>query len=357
MVMTAEWTALAVAATAALAEWLHARRVRRVARLAFGPRGEPLAWTKIAPVIRVLSVALLGFGLVQLSLLAPRSTRSDLVPEGGYRHLVIALDVSPSMQLKDAGTERKETRAKRASQVLLSVLERIALDQMRVSVVAFYTGAKPVVVDTFDLEVVKNVLNDLPLDVAFDTGKTSLIAGIKESVALARPWKPGSTTLFVVSDGDSVPDTGFPEMPRSISDVLVIGVGSPRAGENIDGHLSRQDASTLRQMATRLRGTYHDANEKHLPSKQLATLAQALPMRDQTEKGKRELALASVAIGATLLALLPVALAMFGSPWPRSMRRTSATRSRPERSLAKPLAAAHSAAEPMSLGGSGRGLS
>jgi Ca-activated chloride channel family protein len=320
--MIAAWTSLGIAALAIFGEWQHARRCRRVARLAFGPAGAPRTWTRVAAPIRVLGVTLLAWGLVQLYLLAPRVARPVLMPEGGYRHLVIALDVSPSMQLKDAGPDRKQTRAHRASEVILSVLERAVLEQLRVSIVAFYTGAKPAVVDTFDLEVVKNILNDLPLEMAFDVGKTSLIDGIKESAALAKPWQPDSTTLLVVSDGDAVPDSGLPVMPRSIRQVLVLGVGSPRTGENIDGHLSRQDAPTLRQLATRLRGVYHDVNEKHLPSQQLAALAEAWPMRDQTQKGQRELALAAVGLGGALLASLPIALAFLGTSWQGGIRAT-----------------------------------
>ena len=202
----------------------------------------------------------------------------------------------------------------------MSVLERIALDQLRVSVVAFYTTAKPVVVDTYDIEVVKNVLNDLPLDMAFNVGKTSLIAGVKESVALARSWQPGSTTLLIISDGDAIPDTGLPALPPAISQVVIMGVGNARAGQNIDGHLSRQDAPTLRQLATRLRGAYHDINEKHLPSAQLDALSKTLPMRDETGKSRREFALASVAIGAVLLAALPVLLALAGTSWKAGVR-------------------------------------
>ncbi len=318
--MIAEWTALAVAMLAGCGEWLHALRCARVSRLSFGPAGRPRAWTAIAAPLRVLAVALLTWGFIHLYLLAPRANRPVLVPEGGYRHMVIALDVSPSMQLKDAGPERKQTRAQRASEVILSMLERVALEQMRVSVVAFYTGAKPVVVDTYDIEIVRNILNDLPLEMAFDTGKTSLMAGIKDSAVLAKPWQPDSTTLLIVSDGDTVPDSGLPAMPRSISEVLVIGVGSASSGQNIDGHLSRQNASTLRQLATRLRGTYHDVNEKHIPSARLASLAEAMPMRDTTSKGQRELALGAIATGAALLAGLPIALAWLGSSWRPGVR-------------------------------------
>lgn len=307
---------LTVLLLAALGEGLHARRCRAVRRLAFGPTGEPSRWTLAAPWLRIISVGLLTWGLLTLFLIQPKSARSEaLVPEGGYRHLVIALDVSPSMQLKDAGLQKQQSRAARAGEVLMSLLQRVALDQIRVSIVAFYTGAKPVVVDTFDMEVVNNVLNDLPVAVAFDPGKTSLIDGVRAAADLAKPWAPDSATLIVVSDGDTIPDSGLPELPRSIARVLVVGVGDARAGRYIDGHQSRQDVSTLRQLAGRLQGDYLDANEKHLPSDKLAGLAAALPLRDTTDKGRRELALAAVATGAFFLGALPIGLALAGSPW------------------------------------------
>jgi Ca-activated chloride channel family protein len=263
----------------------------------------------------VAAVGALAWGLTTLLQVGPRATRSDLLPEGGYRHLVLALDVSPSMQLQDAGLGAKQTRAQRATEVLTSLLQRIATDQVRISIVAFYTDAKPVVVDTFDMEVVKNALNDLPLDLAFDVGKTALLQGIRQAAELAKPWQPDSTTLVVVSDGDTIPDSGMPELPRSIYRTLIVGVGDPRAGRFIDGHQSRQDVSTLRQLAGRLRGNYFDANEKHLPSDQLKMLSQSLPLRDARERGRRELALAAVGLGGLLLAGLPVALAFAGCTW------------------------------------------
>jgi Ca-activated chloride channel family protein len=215
----------------------------------------------------------------------------------------------------DSGKQNKRTRAQRGAKVLLSLFERIALDQVRISIVAFFTGAKPVVVDTYDLNVVKNILNDLPLDMAFDPGKTSLIDGLEESVRLAKGWEPGSTTLLVVSDGDTVPDTGLPQLPPSINKVLVAGVGDPRRGVFIDGHMSRQNARVLRQLAKRLGGEYVDVNDVQIPTAQLAELAGVRNLVDPGEKGRRELALGCVATGAGLLSLLPVCLAFFGSPW------------------------------------------
>ena len=313
------WVALCTGVFAVLAEAWHARRTHRVARLAFGPLGQARLWTRLAPPMRVLALTAMAWGFVTLFYIRPRVASFDKIPEGGYRHLVITWDVSPSMQLDDGGfdsaKQKKRTRAQRGAGVLLSLFERIALDQVRISVVAFFTGAKPVVVDTHDLNVVKNILDDLPLDMAFDPGKTSLIDGIEESVKLAKDWKPNSTTLLVVSDGDTVPNTGLPRLPPSINRVLVAGVGDSRRGVFIDGHMSRQNARVLRQLAKRLGGEYVDVNDVQIPTAQLAELAGVRNLVDPGEQGRRELALGCVATGAGLLALLPVGLAFFGSPW------------------------------------------
>ena len=321
------WVALGTAVCSVLAEWWHSRRIRRVGRLAFGPLGQARVWTRCAPPARVLALTAIAWGLVTLFFIRPRTANYDQIPEGGYRHLVIAWDVSPSMQLGDGGfdmgKQKKRTRAQRGAKVLLSLFERIALDQVRISIVAFFTGAKPVVVDTHDLNVVKNILDDLPLDRAFDPGKTSVISGIEESVKLAKGWEPGSTTLLVVSDGDTVPDTGLPDLPPSINKVLVAGVGDPRRGVFIDGHMSRQNSRVLRQLARRLGGEYVDVNDVQIPTSQLAELAGVRNLVDPGEKGRREIALACVATGAGLLALLPAGLAFFGSPWQSGRSRRS----------------------------------
>ncbi len=323
--MIALYTTLAALLLTALAEWLHVRRCRRVARLAFGPSGQPREWTKFVPSLRVAAVGALAWGLTTLLQIGPRSVQSDLLPEGGYRHLILALDVSPSMQLQDGGVSATQTRAQRANEVMTSLLQRISTDQVRISIVAFYTDAKPVVVDTFDMEVVKNALNDLPLDLAFDVGKTALLSGIRQAAELAKPWQADSTTLVVVTDGDTIPDSGMPELPRSIHRTLIVGVGDARAGRFIDGHQSRQDVSTLRQLAARLRGSYFDANERHIPSERLALLSKTLPLSDRRERGRRELALVAAGLGSLLLAALPVALAFAGCAWQAGAESKKAT--------------------------------
>ncbi len=92
-----------MALLAAMAELLHARRCRRLARLAFGPDHRPAPWARLAPVLRVLAMTALAWGLVTLLELPPKMHVAETVPDNERRHVLIVLDVSPSMRLKDAG--------------------------------------------------------------------------------------------------------------------------------------------------------------------------------------------------------------------------------------------------------------
>ena len=76
------------------------------------------------------------------------------------RHLLIALDVSPSMRLEDAGPTGEQSRMQRAGDLVESLFSRIHIRGHRISVVAVYNGAKPVVVDTQDMGVVANIMGD-----------------------------------------------------------------------------------------------------------------------------------------------------------------------------------------------------
>lgn len=294
---------------------LHARRVRRVDRLAFGPGGSSPGWLRPVPSLRVLAVVLLSWALASLWHLGTHRVKPPVLPHAGWRHLVIALDVSPSMQLRDAGPERSQTRSKRASDLVQSALKRVALDQLRVSLVAFYTAAKPVAVDCQDPEVIRNALDDLPLETAFEPGKTRLLEGIRESSALAKGWLPGSATLLVVSDGDTMPDQGLQPLPPAFSRALVVGVGDALSGRFIDGHQSRQDAATLRQLATRLRGIYLDGNARHLPSDLLGELARGRELEEDARSWRHRAARVALGIGGLLLVVVPMILAAAGSSW------------------------------------------
>jgi Ca-activated chloride channel homolog len=311
----AELLALTIFIIVAAAEWAHKRRCRRLASLAFGPENGPRRWVALTPAMRAISLSLLAWGFVTLMTLDPKVFKETEIEEDELRHIVLVLDVSPSMKLDDAGPEGDMTRSRRASDVVRSLLQRIALDRTRISVVAVYNGAKCVVEDVSDVAVIENILNDLPLEYAFDIGKTNLVEGFNVSAELAEQWPEDSATLLVVTDGDTIPDEGMPDMPDSIASILVVGVGDTRSSIFIDGHQSRQNQSSLRQIARRLEGAYYDGNEKHLPSEALRYLSETIPMQDREKWGRRESALLAILLGGVIFALIPAALAQFGSSW------------------------------------------
>jgi Ca-activated chloride channel family protein len=313
--MVTLFVTLGTALLAMLGETLHQLRVRRVANLVFGPRGRASALATAAPFVRVLGAGLLAWGLATLLHVPPRVHKSDEVPPEEWRHLLLVHDVSPSMLLRDAGPSGDMSRAERAKELVDSLFERVPIGKFRISVIATYNGAKPVVEDTADLDVVRHILSAIDMRYAFKVGPTRLFDGIAEAVRLAKPWRVGSTLLVIVSDGDTVPASGMPELPPSIGGTLVIGVGDDVAGKFLAGHQSRQDESTLRQVAIRLNGEFHNGNKRHVPSNVITAAAADArkPLIEQLTL--REYALLAVAVGSALLAIMPLLLHWFGTRW------------------------------------------
>ncbi len=308
------FSALAVLLVTALAEWLHARRIRAVARLAFGPAGVPKRWTRVLPLLRALCLAVFTWGLATLVVL-------KLAPAGGGKdgggkeatRLVFVADLSPSMHLRDAGPDGKQKRQERMREVVEGILQRVS-GNLRFGVIGFYTDSVPVVMEARDPELVRNVFNGLPLTYAMPVGQTDLGQAINAAVKLVGDFPEASTRLIIFTDGDSVSLLPIAPRPKSVKEVFVLGVGNPHKGTFIDGHQSRQEGDTLRMVASALMGTYVDVNEKHLTTTALGDLVvtTALPSRGLS---LAELAVLAMAVGAAILTLIPVALEFFGSDW------------------------------------------
>lgn len=314
-VTTVVLTAVAAVLTF-VAELVHQFRIKRVRRLAFGPTGRPAVWTALVPLLRMVGAGALAWGLATLMWdVEPKKHRMTEKGPEDWKHLVLVLDVSPSMRLSDAGPDKNQQRTARARDLLNSMFGRVSIGQYKITVVATYTGAMPVVIDTTDSEVVSNVLSDLPMHFAFKAGETRLFDGLEEAVRIAKPWPRKSTTLVVASDGDTIPPTGMPRLPPSIAGALVIGVGDATKGSFINGRNSRQDVSALRQMALRLGGTYHNGNERQVASDVLAAVTAGQGRSAFSQLTRREYALIAIALGAALLALIPLALQFLGSHW------------------------------------------
>src|SRR5262245_32651721 len=100
-ILLATWCACGAAVLGIFAEWLHARRSRRLGRLAFGPDSQPRLWTQIAPPLRVIALSGVVWSLIVL-MAFEGSNRANERKSKATRHLMVMLDVSPSMQLQDA---------------------------------------------------------------------------------------------------------------------------------------------------------------------------------------------------------------------------------------------------------------
>lgn len=313
--MVALYVALGAFFVMMVGEVLHARRVHRLRYLLFGPTGAPASWAKSAPFLRILSSSALAWGLTTLIYVEPQVHAGEEIAEEEWRHLLLVYDVSPSMLLKDAGASGDQTRHERARELIESMFERVKIGQYKVSVIATYNGAKPVVTDTKDIEVVRHMLTEVDLQYAFKVGKTKLFDGIQVACDIARPWRVNSALMVIVSDGDTVPATGMPKLPASIGGTLVIGVGDHLSGSFIGGQQSRQDESTLRQVAIRMGGEFHNGNRRQVPSDILDAAAKdsRKPLLEQLTL--REYALLAILLSSLVLALLPVLLHYFGTRW------------------------------------------
>lgn len=305
------WIAAIVLLIALAAEMLHVRRILRASRLVFAVEANRNLLLTLIGIAALRSVAVAGFvwGAAVLWTIPPRAVAAHDLPDSEVdpdtlRRLVILLDVSPSMSIRDmaGGTQ---SRARRASEVVMDALSRIDLQRVRCSVVAFYTDAKPVVIETVDPNVIRNVVEGLPLTGAFEPGKTDIIGGITHAFALASQWKPKSTSVLMISDGDAVAFQGMPKPPASVDRILIAGVGDTQRGTFIDDHVSRQDASALQQVATRLGGTYFNVTAANLPPDTFSHWTGTIPMEDHTPGGLREWALCAVAISAFVLLIIP----------------------------------------------------
>ncbi len=309
-------SALSVLALVSLAEWLHVRRIRVAARLAFGPSAAPSKWTHAVPFLRVASLSAFAWGLVTVLMLTLNSSEDSDTDErldSEATRLIFVGDLSPSMFLPDAGQDGTLTRHARMQEVVDAILSRVS-GNLRFGVIGFYTESLPVVMEARDPELVRNVFNGLPLTYAMPPGQTDLGSAVNASLELVANFPKGSTRLIILTDGDSTSLATINPPPASVKEVFVLGLGNPLKGSYIDGHQSRQESDTLQWIATSLRGSYENVNERHLATDALGDLVVPLALPQQGLTLKQWAVFAMVA-GALILATIPVALEFFGTDW------------------------------------------
>jgi Ca-activated chloride channel family protein len=215
-------------------------------------------------------------------------------------------------------------------EVVEGILQRVS-GNLRFGVIGFYTESLPVVMEARDPELVRNVFNGLPLSYGMPVGQTDLGKAVNATLELVADFPANSTRVIIFTDGDSVNLVPITPRPKSVKEVLILGVGSPNKGTYIDGHQSRQEGETLQRVATSLMGTYEDVNTKHLATTALGDLVVPLAL-PQSGLTLAQWAVLAMVAGALINALIPVALEFFGSDWKVSVAlRNTETKVRPKR--------------------------
>lgn len=301
-----------------LSEWLHSRRVKKVASLAFGPEEKPRYWTKVVPWYRALMLAGMAWALVFLlvteqTLFIDRPGIEE-VPEDEIEHALLLCDLSPSMMLADAGEAGVLTRREQMKEVVNSIVGRFGR-HVRYTLVCFYTRPVSIVKDASDKEILYNVLNDLPIEDVIGPGKTDLASAVNKGLELVADKPEKSTTFIVVTDGDTLELEELLQVPPSVKDALVLGVGNKTQGISIDGHMSRQDPAVLSYIASHLRGEYVDVNEKLLGSSLMSHLVQETNTPAKRQWNMADLAMLFFIVAACLYAFLPLCQEYLGSEW------------------------------------------
>jgi Ca-activated chloride channel family protein len=218
----------ALAVVVLLAWWMHSRRRRRLAEFLGGRRAaERLARSNLyrLQLERVLLLALTTMALAAAAA-DPRWAGRD--PEAPPRSVVVAIDVSASMQATDV----EPTRLAQAVQVADELIQ--SLEDERVGLLLYsgttYTLAPP----TADVATVRHFLSGVTPTIAseHDPG-TLLSAAIRESAALwTRPPELGEIrSIILVGDGEGgEPSEAAVEEARTVAargiHVHTIGVGT-----------------------------------------------------------------------------------------------------------------------------------
>ena len=306
-------TALVVLVLTGLAEWLHVRRIRAVGRLAFGPAGKGRFWTAFVPWLRPLAFAAFAWGLAVMIEIRYAEDADQKARAKEATRLIFVADLSPSMKLKDAGSDGKASRQERIRESVEGVLMRVS-GNLRFGVVGFYTDAHAVVMEARDPELVRNVFNGLPVHLLMRGGRTDLATAINHALKEVADLPEGSARLLIYTDGDSLPLQPLNPLPKSVKQVLVLGVGNPHKGLFIDGHQSRQDPEVLNTVARSLDGQYFDINEKNLSTEALGDLVVKSPL-PKSGLDLAQWALLAMLLGSAFLAFIPVFLQYIGAHW------------------------------------------
>jgi len=210
-----------------------------------------------------------GLALAIVALARPQWGRVEEQVFDQSREILLALDLSRSMQAQDV----KPSRLDRATLLIQALLER--LEGERVGLLVFSGTAFLQSPLSADYEILREFLPMLGPDY-LPEGGTNYAALLRTSIEAFASTNSADRFLIILSDGEATDDDWKPLIPElKAKGIRVIGLGvGTEAGAMIpDGAgglvkdergavvLSKLDSSTLEQLANETGGTYRDASK------------------------------------------------------------------------------------------------
>lgn len=269
---------------------------------------KPSSGSLVAGRSRLQMVAAISVWVLTITALAhPERVGEPIVQETAARDIMLAIDISGSMDQKDFPTLDGD-RAQRLDAVKTVVGEFISRrDSDRVALIVFGTKAFVQVPFTEDLESVRALLEQTEVGMAGP--HTALGDAIGLAIATFRKSEIDERLLIVLSDGA---DTGSRMTPVNAAavaaqngiDILTVGVGDPDGSgeQNLDERI-------LRDIAAAAGGTYQFAGDERALTEIYERVDEQLPRAVETRSYRPRETLGHIPLGlAAMIGFLTVAL-------------------------------------------------
>jgi len=248
-----------------LLRWLLARRRRQVV-VAFGPGGLRPDWRALLRFVPdvVLSLAL---ALLVLAAARPQRASEHLTQTGQGIDIVLAVDLSASMELEDL----KPTRLEAAKRLARSFVQQRAGD--RLGLVAFAGQAYSLVPLTTDYELLLDNLSNLKPGLIEEDG-TAIGTALGVVINRLRESTARSKVCLLLSDGENTAGNLDPLLAAQLAHaygirLYTIGLGEdgfvPYGRDSTTGKpryvQTRLDETTMRQLAQAASGRFFRATD------------------------------------------------------------------------------------------------
>ena len=199
-------------------------------------------------------------GFILVALARPQSGQSQQIVHGQGIQIVLALDISGSMEATDFGAQNRFEVAKA---VMDKFIQRREFD--RIGLVVFARNAFQLVPPTLDYDVLRNTLSNVQLATAQGVADgTAIGSGLASAGNMLRSGEAASKVVILLTDGasnagDIGPLTAAEALAALNMRVYTIGM-VPMLAVSPDNNI---DEATLKSVATITNGNYYAASNEN----------------------------------------------------------------------------------------------